>query len=68
MELLLLPSARWKGRAWVDENDMEYPSEGVKSLGKCPRQIGLVSQGLVVRGLSEAVSQFWPQLHLRHRG
>ncbi len=57
MELLLLPSARWNGRAWVDENDLEYPSEGVKSLGKCPRRIGLVSQGLVVRGLSEAINQ-----------
>ena len=57
MELLLLPSARWTGRAWIDENDLEYPSDGIKSLGKCPRRIGLVSQGLVVRGLSEAVSQ-----------
>ena len=57
MELLSLPSARWNGRAWVDENDLEYPSEGVKSLGKCPRRIGLVSQGLVVSGLSEAVNQ-----------
>lgn len=57
MEFLLLPSARWNGRAWVDENDLEYPSDGAKSLGKCPRRIGLVSQGLVVRGLSEAVNQ-----------
>lgn len=57
MERLLLPSARWNGHAWVDENDLEYPSEGSKSLGKCPRRIGLVSQGLVVRGLSEAVNQ-----------
>lgn len=57
MELLLLPSARWNGKAWVDENDLEYPSEGAKSLGKCPRRIGLVSQGLVVRGLGEAVTQ-----------
>jgi hypothetical protein len=57
MELLSLPSARWNGKAWVDENDLEYPSEGAKSLGKCPRRIGLVSQGLVVRGLSEAVNQ-----------
>ena len=57
MELLSLPSARWNGKAWVDENDLEYPSEGAKSLGKCPRRIGLVSQGVVVRGLSEAVEQ-----------
>ena len=57
MELLLLPSARWNGRAWVDENELEYPSDGVKSLGKCPRRIGLVSQGLVVRGLPEALQQ-----------
>jgi hypothetical protein len=57
MELLQLPSARWNGKAWVDENDLEYPSDGAKSLGKCPRRIGLVSQGLVVRGLSEAVNQ-----------
>ena len=57
MELLQLPSARWNGKAWVDENDLEYPSEGVKSLSKCPRRIGLVSQGLVVRGLGEAVNQ-----------
>lgn len=57
MELLQLPSARWNGKAWIDENDLEYPSEGVKSLSKCPRRIGLVSQGLVVRGLGEAVNQ-----------
>lgn len=57
MERLLLPSARWNGRAWGDENDLEYPSDGPKSLGKCPRRIGLVSQGLVVRRLQEAVNQ-----------
>ncbi len=57
MELLQLPSARWTGKAWVDENDLEYPSDGSKSLSKCPRRIGLVSQGLVVRGLPEALNQ-----------
>jgi PLD-like domain len=70
MELLLLPSARWNGKAWVDENELEYPSDGARSLGKCPRRIGLVSQGLVVRGLSEAVGQLLAPLcppldHLR---
>ena len=61
MELLHLPSARWTGRAWVDENDLEYPSEGIRSLGKCPRRIGLVSQGLVVRGMREALDQLLGQ-------
>lgn len=56
-EMLVLPSARWNGRAWIDENGLEYPSEGVKSLSKCPRRIGLISQGLVVRGLPEAMKQ-----------
>ena len=57
MELLQLPSARWNGRAWIDENDLEYPSEGVKSLSRCPRRIGLISQGLVVRGQPEVLQQ-----------
>lgn len=57
MELLHLPSARWNGRGWVDESDLEYPSDGTKSLVKCPRRIGLVSQGLVVRGQLDAMTQ-----------
>lgn len=57
MELLSLPSARWTGRVWVDENDVEYPGEGARSLGRCPRRIGLVSQGLVVRGAPEVEQQ-----------
>ncbi len=61
MELLDLPSARWTGKAWVDENDVEYPSDGLKSLSKCPRRIGLVSQGLIVRGMAEAVRQLLNQ-------
>lgn len=56
-ELLQLPSARWNGRAWVDENDVEHPGGGARSLGQCPRRIGLISQGLVVRGNSEVVRQ-----------
>lgn len=63
MELLQLPSARWSGHGWIDENDLEYPADGIKSLGKCPRRIGLISQGLVVRGLPEALQQL---LNLRY--
>ena len=61
MELLQIPSARWNGRAWIDENDIEYPAEGVRGLTKCPRRIGLVSQGLVVRGMPEAIKQLLSQ-------
>lgn len=57
MELLQIPSARWNGRAWIDENELEYPSEGTRSLGLCPRRIGLISQGLVVRGMRETIDQ-----------
>lgn len=57
MELLHIPSARWNGRAWVDENELEYPSEGIRSLSQCPRRIGLVSQGLIVRGIRETMDQ-----------
>ena len=55
MELLELPSAYWNGKGWVDENGIEYPADDVRSLGKCPRRIGLVSQGLVVRGKREVI-------------
>lgn len=55
MELLHLPSARWNGHAWIDENGIEHPGNGGRSLTQCPRRIGLVSQGLVVRGNAEVV-------------
>ncbi len=60
-ELLHLPSAIWNGKQWVDENGVEHASEGLKSLGKCPRRIGIVSQGLVVRGLVETVTPLLSQ-------
>lgn len=55
MELLHLPTARWNGKAWIDENDVEHPANGARPLIKCPRRIGLVSQGLVVRGAPEVI-------------
>lgn len=53
MKMLLdMPSAIWTGRCWIDENGFEYHSEGAKSILKCPRRVGLVSQGLIT-GKSE---------------
>ena len=57
MELLHLPSARWSGSAWIDENGVEHPKVPEKTLTACPRRIGLISQGLVVRGNSKAIHQ-----------
>lgn len=48
--LLDLPSAIWDGKQWIDEQGIKYPSNGVKSIKKCPRRIGIMSQGLIVRG------------------
>ncbi|WP_414150645.1 phospholipase D-like domain-containing anti-phage protein [Acetobacterium carbinolicum] len=45
--LLDMPSAVWTGRGWVDENGYEYPADGIKSILKCPRKVGIISQGLI---------------------
>lgn len=47
--LLDMPSAVWTGRSWKDENGFEYPSEGSKGILKCPRRVGIISQGLIIR-------------------
>ncbi|MBS3985129.1 MAG: DEAD/DEAH box helicase family protein [Selenomonadales bacterium] len=47
--LLNLPSAVWTGRLWVDENGYEYPADSTKAIVKCPRKVGIVSQGLITR-------------------
>ena len=57
MELLQMPSARWNGRGWVDEHEVEHGVEGIRSLGNCPRRIGLVSQGLITRGMKDPQAQ-----------
>jgi hypothetical protein len=57
LKLLNLPSARWNGRGWVDENDVEYPATGARAIAKCPRRIGLVSQGVAVQGSADTVRQ-----------
>ena len=47
--LLNMPSAVWTGRFWVDENGYEYPADSVRAILKCPRKVGIISQGLVTR-------------------
>jgi len=47
MTLLNLPSAVWTGKFWVDENGYEYPADSTKSITKCPRRVGIISQGLI---------------------
>ena len=48
-DLMEIPTARWTGRAWIDESGVEHQQTGKGPLGQCPRRIGLVSHGLVIR-------------------
>lgn len=45
--LLDMPSAVWNGREWVDENGVKYPANGDGAIKKCPRRVGIISQGLI---------------------
>ncbi|HHW03026.1 MAG TPA: DEAD/DEAH box helicase family protein [Thermoanaerobacterales bacterium] len=47
LNLLDMPSAVWNGREWVDENGIKYPANGDGAIKKCPRRVGIVSQGLI---------------------
>lgn len=47
LTLLDMPSAVWNGREWVDENGIRYPANGDAAIKKCPRRIGIISQGLI---------------------
>lgn len=64
MEMLQLPSARWSGKAWIDENAVEYPPNGRDELRRCPRRIGLVSQGLITRGHPQVIEALLSQRYL----
>lgn len=46
--LLNIPSAVWNGKEWIDENGFNYPNRGLEDIKKCPRKIGIISQGLIV--------------------
>lgn len=45
--LLDMPSAVWDGKDWIDENGIKHISDGINSIKKCPRRVGIVSQGLI---------------------
>ncbi|TGK06541.1 helicase [Leptospira fletcheri] len=60
LDLLEVPSAIWNGNAWVDERNVEHPKFGPSGILKCPRKIGIISQGLINRN-SESVK------HLLHQ-
>ena len=53
--LLGMPSAVWTGREWQDENGIKYPP--TDDIRKCPRKVGVVSQGLIVNGRDEYKEQ-----------
>jgi superfamily II DNA or RNA helicase len=46
--LLKMPSARWNGRQWIDENGIVYPPLGPEGIKQCPRRVGLVSHSVIV--------------------
>ena len=52
--LLDAPCAMWDGSRWIDESGIEYPKKGAIGIKDCPRKIGIVSQGLLVRGAEAA--------------
>lgn len=54
MELLDMPSAIWTGKNWIDEQGIVWPASGVESIARCPRRLGLVSQGLITSGSNAA--------------
>ena len=47
LNLLDIPSAVWNGKEWVDENGIKYPAVGDDAIKKCPRRVGIISQGLI---------------------
>ena len=49
LTLLGIPSARWNGRAWIDEADPDEDRPH-RDFSKCPRKLALVSHGIIVNG------------------
>ena len=55
-EKLDCPSAVWTGRGWRDERGFDYPAASPEDILRCPRRIGIVSQGLVTRQAEPAAA------------
>ena len=53
--LLGMPSAVWTGKEWQDENQIKYPP--TDDIRKCPRKVGVISQGLIINGREEYIEQ-----------
>lgn len=61
-DLMEIPSARWNGKTWIDEAGFEHTLNGKNPLLRCPRKIGMISQGLVIRGtnyVQDLLQQEW---------
>lgn len=59
-DLMGIPSAIWK-KQWIDENGVEYPLP----ISKCPRRIGIISQGIISNG-SAACQELKDELLHQH--
>lgn len=53
-ELLDMPSAVWTGKQWVDENEVEHPTNGPEGIKNCPRRVGIVPTSRAVFGCPDA--------------
>ena len=56
-DLLAMPSASWNGKGWIDENGIEHPAGSLDDIIRCPRKLGIVSQGLISR--NEEVAAYY---------
>ncbi|MGE5604089.1 MAG: SNF2-related protein, partial [Bacteroidota bacterium] len=54
-QLLDMPSAVWTGKEWIDENGIKYPP--TDDIRKCPRKVGIISQGLIINGREQFIEQ-----------
>ena len=53
-ELMGLPSAVWDGRCWVDEHGNSTGGHSAYDVKKCPRKIGIISQGIITANTDAA--------------